>query len=330
MPKQTHSSLRDNTTIREAIQKIALYGVMNKKSGTLRDTEKITGYIVKINTEGDLAGTVDVQEYVDDTVTVEGQDDVTGEEGDNDTKVGYHEGVLLSALQDNSNGYVIVPKLYSDVTITIDPESQQEYVIMYSAVDMIQLDSHSTVSVGVKEREEFDETDEESPDVHELKETGVYTNTTYLKDSIHTTAQGSDSGNKVTHVLDSLQSKTVIGEDKTSMVMNKDYANIKHDKSEIIVNNSKAISKCGNSSVSVQDGKVYLGAESGVDDAVLGGQLADILSDMLGYIGQIITTTQLGPQAPINVAQFVSLQAKVKAFKASHSGFLTNKVQVQK
>jgi hypothetical protein len=51
---------------------------------------------------------------------------------------------------------------------------------------------------------------------------------------------------------------------------------------------------------------------------------------MLNYASQIKTTTQLGPQPPLNLASFIALKAKISAWKGAHSGFLTQKVQVQK
>jgi len=62
----------------------------------------------------------------------------------------------------------------------------------------------------------------------------------------------------------------------------------------------------------------------------LGVELANVLDELLGYIGQIMTTTMLGPQPPINVASFIALKAKIASFKGAHSGFLTKKVQIQK
>ena len=146
MTKKKHPDLSSNQIIREAIQKIALHGLVNKSTGTIRDTGKTVGFVAKIHTDGELAGTIDVQEYY--SLSMESNDD---------KKIGYHEGVYLSALQDNANGLLIIPKLYSEVVISIDPETKTEYVSMFSHVDVIQLDSHDTITVGVREREEFDE-----------------------------------------------------------------------------------------------------------------------------------------------------------------------------
>ena len=171
MSKNKRPDLSSNQAIRDAIRKIAWHGIINQ-DGVLKDTGKVTGYVAKIHTDGELAGTVDVQEYYSLSM-----------EETEDKKIGYHEGVYLSALQDNSKGLLIIPKLYSEVTISIDPETKTEYVSMFSHVDVIQLDSHETITVGVTEREEFDESDENSPDIQDLEETGVFSKTTYLKDS---------------------------------------------------------------------------------------------------------------------------------------------------
>lgn len=332
--KAKHADLSANQTIREAIQKIALRGIVKSNSNVVNNTEKITGYVAKIHTDGDLAGTVDVQEFIDWAFAVE-----------SDVKQGYHEGVFLSAIQ-NNNGLLIVPKLYSEVTIEMDPETKTEYVTMFSHVDIIQLDSHDKIYIGVKEREEFKPDDEEGPDIQELAETGVHAQTNYTKDSIVTDVQGEDEANKVIQTIDSTKIETVVGDNKTSslidqeqfsvvhnkatLALNNDNANVAFDKGGMTIDSSESTLKMGGSSVVVEDGTVYLGSKSGTDDAVLGVELANILINMLDFCSQIMTTTMMGPQPPLNIASFISLKAQITAFKSAHSGFLTRKVQVQK
>lgn len=318
MSKNKRPDLSSNQVIRDAIRKIAWHGLINPE-GVLKDTGKVTGYVAKIHTDGELAGTVDVQEYYSLSM-----------EETEDKKIGYHEGVYLSALQNNSKGLLIIPKLYSEVTISIDPETKTEYVSMFSHVDVIQLDSHDTITVGVTEREEFNESDENSPDVQDLEETGVFSKTTYVKDSITTEVQGEDDANHTKHLMDSEKVETIVGDDKSYMMMDQEQIHLKHNKAETILDEDQHLSQFGSSKVKIEDGTVYLGSDSGTDDAVLGVELATILSELVGYLGQIMTPTMMGPQPPANMASFISLKAKIDAFKSSHSGFLTKKVQVQK
>ena len=319
MSKNKHPDLSNNQTIREAIQKIAWRNMINRDTGAVNGTAKITGYVAKINTEGELAGTIDVQEYV--TLPIEETED---------TKMGYHEGVLLSAIQDNSKGYVVIPKMYSEVLVSQDPDTGAEYVSMFSHVDLIQLDSHESVVVEVKEREKFNETDEESPDVHELEETGVYSKTTYLKNSITDEVHNSKDAHASSSTLAGDKLSISIDDDTTSVEIDKANIYAVRDNASVLVKSDKIVNKVGSSSTTVEDGTVYLGNTSGTDNAVLGKELATILSEFLGYLGQMMTTTMLGPQPPINMANFVALKAKVDAYKAGQSGFLTKKVMVQK
>lgn len=319
MTTNKHAGLSSNQVIREAIQKIALHGLVNPSTGVVRDTGKVTGYVAKIHTEGELAGTIDVQEFASLSM-----------EENTDMKIGYHEGVYLSAIQDNSNGLLIIPKLYSEVTISIDPESKIEYASMFSHVDVIQLDSHEKITVGVTEREEFDESDEESPDIHELPETGVFSKTTYTKDSIITEVQGEDKTNHTQQSINSEKFEVIVGDDKSSVAIDQKQIQFKHNKAETVLSENSHSSVFGSSAVEIEDGTVFVGSKSGTDDAVLGGELATILMDMLDYVSQIKTTTQLGPQPPLNMAQFIALKSKIMSFKSSHSGFLTKKVQIQK
>lgn len=311
-----HSS---NEMIREAVRVLALKGVVNR-NGVVKDTGKVTGFVKKIHTDenDELFGTIDVQEYADWVVSE------TEEQ-----RLGYHEGVLLTAIQNDMNGYIIIPKLYSEVILSKDPETGNEYVSMFSHVDLIQLDSHERISIGVREREEYNLDDENAPDIQDLALTGVQTNTTYEKDRIITSVNsGSDA---VTQTIDSTQIAQVIGDSKTQSVLNQNEYRVEHNQGVLNITDDESTITQGESKVKVTDGVTYVGNDTNVDDAVLGQELAKILTDLVGYLGQMMTPTMMGPQPPTNVlASFISLKAKIQSFASSHSGFLTQKVQVQK
>ena len=319
MSKNKHNDISCNQTIREAIQKIAWRGIVNRDTGAVKGTAKISGYVAKIHTDGELAGTIDVQEYVQLAI-----------EETEDAKMGYHEGVLLSAIQDNSKGYVIVPKMYSEVLVSQDPDTGAEYVSMFSHVDMIQLDSHENITIEVKEREKFDESDEEAPDIDELEETGVMSKTTYTKDTIVTEVHGGKDEHISSSTMTGEKLAFNIDDEQTLVEMDKEQIHMKRENAETTIKTDKIEEKVGGSSVTIEDGTVHLGSTSGTDNAVLGKELATLLSDFLNFMGQMMTSTMLGPQPPINMASFISLKAKVDAYKAGQSGFLTKKVMVQK
>lgn len=319
-----HSS---NEMIREAIRAIALKGVVNRQTGTVRGTSKVTGFVAKVHTDesDELFGTIDVQEYPDWSVAES-----------EDAKIGYHEGVLLTAIQKDDQGYIIIPKLHSDVLVSKDPETGNEYVTMFSHVDLIQLDSHEKIFIGVREREEYKPDDENAPDIHELELTGIESTTEYTKDLAKTVVKtDANAEHVVTQVLgndpdDGLEIKHDVS-GKSTATMTEDDIVLEHDKANMTLDNSQAKLEMGKSSVTVEDGTTYVGSTSGTDDAVLGQQLATILSDLVGYLGQMMTPTMMGPQPPANVlASFISLKAKIQSFASSHSGFLTKKVQIQK
>ena len=73
-------------------------------------------------------------------------------------------------------------------------------------------------------------------------------------------------------------------------------------------------------------GQVYLGSDSGVGDAgadvqkmVLGGDLVDILGQIIDAIGQQVYLTPAGPSStgPTNVAQFTAIKGKLKTIQSS-------------
>lgn len=321
-----HSS---NEMIRDAIRAIALKGVVNRQTGVVRGTSKVTGYVAKIHSDeqDELFGTIDVQEYPDWDVPES-----------SDAPIGYHEGVLLTAIQNDTGGYVIIPKLYSDVLLSKDPETGNEYVTMFSHVDLIQLDAHENISIGVREREAYIPGDEDAPDVHELALTGVQTNTRYTKDSVVTRVdtKKNDSSGAVSQILGNTEDGIAIlqnvgGKSKSSLTVND--ITLEHGEARASLDDAQVKLEMGSSKVSVTDGTVYVGDDGlgTCDDAVLGQELATILSDLVGYLGQMMTPTMMGPQPPANMlSSFISLKAKISAFKSSHSGFLTKNVQIQK
>lgn len=322
--------LSSNAAIREAIQKIALHGVINPKTNSTYTNEGVSGYVVKVHLDDELAGTVDVKEYNNAVLT--------------DEEANVHEGVLLSAIQGNT-GLLVVPKLYSDVLIMKDPVTNLEYVTMFSHVDIIQLDSHTKVTIGVTEREDFDDSSEDGNDINELEATGIHAVTTYEKDSIVTEVTDGED-NIMTETLDTEKHEIVAGDDKTiqtieqdgytlehgdgKMTMDDDGIILQHDQTKVTMDGDQILMEKG-SKIKIEQGKVYLGDTSNTDDAVLGAALADVLSDIVGYLAAAQTTTMMGPQPLLTkVPDFIAMKAKISAWKAAHSGFLTNKVLIQK
>lgn len=318
-------SNRYNSAIKDAIQKIALQGMVNRTTGGLIGIgNRICGYVTAIHSdEGDPDfGTVDVKEY---DRTVYNSDEEMNEDA------GLHRKVFLSTSQVNREGYIMIPKLYSEVIISRGDDGN-EYVVMYSHVDVIRLDSHEEITIGVREREEYDAEDPDGDDIDELKFTGVSATTVYSKDSVRTEVIADKDGeNTVTQTMDASGMITDINGGATQLFMDKDSAVIYREAGYLSIDDNASELSSGSSKVQVTDGVVYVGSETGNDDAVLGQQIATILSDLMGYLSKMMTPTMMGPQVPANVlGDFIALQAKIQQFAASHSGFLTQKVKIQK
>ena len=168
----SHEAHKIAGDVRRAISAIAQKGTMGL-DGALRGTRKIVGYVCAIHEEGELAGTIDVQEYNYEP----GEYQVEG--------VRNHKGVLLSAIQDNSEGVLIVPMMFSEVVIVQNPTDGHEYVLMYSHAKRIQLKAHEDIEIGVTEVEDFIETDNGlEKDFDELEPTKNKTSTIYTATSI--------------------------------------------------------------------------------------------------------------------------------------------------
>lgn len=301
---QQFNDLSANEAIYEAIRQIALHKLVNPKNNVIKNTSRISGYVTKIHTDenDELYGTVDVQEYNDSLANNQAKD-----EG---LPVGLHEGVFLSAIQNNDNGLITIPYLNSDVVIATDPDTLKEYVVAYSHADTVQIDTHTKTIIGVTETKEFEES-EDSPDVDQLEKTGLHAHTEYTKEHAKTEVAKSDKK-----------------EEKSIFEVTADQIKALHDKAQIVLDAKEILAKYDAKEIVINDQGVYLGSGKATEPAVLGNQLATILIDWLGALSSMLTPTMMGPQPPANVAKFVALQSKINSYKAATSGFLSKTVKV--
>lgn len=332
------SNLRANEAIYDAIRQIAFHKLINPRTNTLKNTSRTSGFVVKFHDDpsDELFGTVDVQEYNLGSET-------NRQAVEDGLPVGLHEGVYLSALQNNEKGLVTIPYLYSDVVIAADPESLREYVIQYSHADTVQVDAHNKVVIGVTETEEYQDT-EDSPDVDELEPTGVHAHTTYTPISMLSVVGKSDQPEEQSSleltadkieairdkgklVMDAEQIHTQFDE-KTSTTLNAEQFEAKYDKAQLLMDAQQLLAKYDAKEIVIKSDGVYVGSGSANEPAVLGNQLASLLVEWLGALSSMVTPTMMGPQPPANVAQFVSLQAKVNSYKAATSGILSKTVKI--
>ncbi|MFC4672648.1 hypothetical protein [Dysgonomonas termitidis] len=278
--------------IREAIRKIALGRSIERinmspgGTGGVGTARMIHGYVAKVHDDEsddefeEYAGTIDVGEFPDETASSEPV---------------IHKGVLLSGLKDNSGGFLIIPTLFSDVTIISDAATRYSYVLNFSHADFIQLNAHTEVVIGVTETEELDLEDNDSPDYDELEKTGNEAYTTYTK----TTA--------VTRVKDK-QGKESEVEQVPGQIRHK------VDKSETCQTTDNYTVKVGNVSVTVTGDKVTIGADDASEPLVLGNQLAQLMLDFLTECSKIMTPTLMGTMPAVNAASFSALTAKIQQF----------------
>lgn len=233
--------------IHKAINKMAKQGITGL-DGTPRGTKKILGYVCAIHEEGELAGTIDVQEfnYEPDEYSTMG--------------TGHHQGVLLSAIQNNKDGIFIVPMLYSEVIIVQNPTDGCEYVLMYSHAKQIQLEAKSIegeddgeIRIGVTEVEKFVETDDGlDKDYNELEPTKNQTSTHYTATQIvdHIVSPDDEEGFR--------QEKTA--EHKVITVGN---TKITIDGENVCIETSGKVSFIvGNTNITEEEGKVNIKTEA--------------------------------------------------------------------
>lgn len=197
------SMLGMGSEFRNVIQKVAEKQFTGHR-GTFYGTDKILGYVCNIHDADDeddeLRGTVDVQEYNCDSEDVNGQ------------PIGFHEGVYLSAVQNNKSGYLIIPQLYSDVVIVQDPSTMEEYVVMCSHVSISRLQVHDEITNTVTEYEDFVESDDGlENDYDELEETGNKSTVTQTAAGFEESVVDAD-GNELKTSKTSQQKEITVGD----------------------------------------------------------------------------------------------------------------------
>ena len=169
------------------------------------------------------------------------------------------------------------------------------YVLNYSHADVIQLQAHHEVSVGVTETEELDTGDNDSPDYDELAPTGTETKTKYTATSIDTTA-------------------TEEGGHEASVHIDPENINLKVDKAESNLSSDKIENLVGGMAVTVTEQKVTVGSEQATEPMVLGQQLAMLMQEFLIECTKIMTPTLMGTMPAVNAPNFAPLISKIQNF----------------
>lgn len=251
----------------------------------------IHGYVAKVHDDpGDgeykeYAGTIDVGEFPDETASSEPV---------------IHKGVLLAGLKDNSGGFLIIPALFSDVTIVTDAATKYAYVLNYSHAKIIQLSSHTEAVIGVTETEELDAQSDDSPDYDELEKTGNESSTRYTSEKVVTTVKNKDGKEAIQTIEPELICTQV-------------------DKSEVTQATDQIQQKVGSTTVTLADKKVMLGDENATEPLVLGNQLAQLMLEFITECSKITTPTLMGTMPAINVPNFASLTSKIQNFLSKTS-----------
>jgi hypothetical protein len=286
------NSKNNQRMIREAIRKIALGRSIERVdmsaagTGGVGTARLIHGYVAKIHDDpsdeefADYGGTIDVGEFAEETASAEPV---------------IHKGVLLSGVKDNSGGFLIVPTLFSDVTIVSDAATRCMYVVNYSHADIVQINAHREVSIGVAQTEELDPESNDSPDYDELEKTGNETATKYTAKSIETIIKNKD------------------GKEATISIEPEQISQ-KTDKAETTQTPDKIEQKVNSTAVTVQDKKITLGAAAATEPLVLGNQLAQLMMDFLTECTKIMTPTLMGTMPAVNAPNFAPLMSKIQKF----------------
>lgn len=277
---------------RDVIQAVAQSGIKDH-NGNLYGTGRIVGYVCNIHDENDpdeeLRGTIDVQEYNCDSEDFNGQ------------AVGYHEGVQISAVQDNKSGLLIVPQLYSDVVIVQDPLTKIEYVSMVSHVSIYKRQVHDSIIDKVTEYKDFVETDDGlDKDYDELEETGASTQREQTSKGITETCKNNDAELKV----ESTPSMHKITRGGTSVTIEEGHWVLTNGDSTVDMNGNNVKITAGGSTVECDGTLVKVNGET--YSAVLYEKLQQFLQKLCQNIASGVVPS---PGSPLSTAPVIGAMA---------------------
>lgn len=286
-------SANSQRMISEAIRKIALGRSIDRISmspsgtGGVGTARLIHGYVAKINDDpsDEFCGTIDVGEFPDETAS---------------TEPFIHKGVLLAGAKDNAGGFLIIPTLFSDVTIVSDAATRYSYVVNFSHADFIQIHAHKETVVGVVETEELDPESNDSPDYDELEATGNQATTKYTAEQIMTSVKNKN-------------------DKEVTITVNAETIAHKVDKSEINQSKDKIEQRVNSTTIVLADNKVTLGDENATEPLVLGNELAQLMLEFITECSKIMTPTLMGTMPAINCPNFPSLASKIQKFLSKTS-----------
>jgi hypothetical protein len=294
---ETKNNKNSQRMIQEAIRKIALGRSIERinmspvGTGGIGTARMIHGYVSKIHDDPsdedfeEYGGTIDVSEFPDETASSE---PIT------------HKGVLLSGAKDNSGGFLIIPTLFSDVTIVSDAGTKYMYVLNFSHADVIQINAHTEITIGVTETEELNPVDNEGPDYDELEKTGNESFTKYLAELIETVSRNKDGKEITIKITPESIEQTV-------------------DQSVVSQTTDQIMHQVGSTSITITDKKITLGADDATEPLVLGNELASLMLEFITECSKIMTPTMLGTMPAVNVANFASLTSKIQKFLSKTS-----------
>lgn len=278
-----------NESIKNSIRAIAQGSARKRiesgavQMGGVGTSRMITGWVSKIHldesdSEYDMyKGTIDVTEFYDEKFT---EEPVT------------YKGVRLSSDIKDDGGFVIIPSMFSDVSILIDSGAANKYVVDYTHASVVQVESRKTVKIGVSEVEDMDEDDEDSPDYDELDKTGNDSYTEYTATKIVTVLKNKDGD---------LYRKEVT-EDGYSEVV---------DESRISVNKDGIAVKIADSGIDISSDNIVIGKDGKTNPMVKGTEMSQLLKDVLLECASIATPTLMGTMPPINFQNFTQLMTRI-------------------
>lgn len=268
--------MSSNENIKKTIQSII-------KAGQVDDIKILSGSAVVIydDEEDERYGTIDFQSMYGDMFLM---------------------GVFLSAVEENKKGKILFPSKDSDVTVALLKDGSS-YVLNYTHADKIKEIADTLHEVSVIGVDSIDDV----TDYDEVEETGKKTSTKHTASNIISDVSDQSGENDKNNTVTRTANETVgTIEDKSSS----ESTTVTQSSTEIELGAKNASVSVSEDNVHITSPKISLDNGGATENAVLGNSLITALNSVVDEIAKITTTTAIGPQPILNIAQVQLLKTK--------------------
>lgn len=207
--------------------------------------------------------------------------------------------VSISANEENKRGRIELPSEDSEITIAV-VDGGATYVLNFTHMSDVVYDVDNSIKIGATGVESVDD----NTDYDEVEETGDKSITEHTPEYINSSVE-SESGNTQNSLNRTSEATDSVVSDASN------NTSISQTSEEVVVESGGGKISQNNSGTEVESSQIKLHNGGPVEKAVLGETLSTVLKAFIDQVGNIMTTTSMGPQPILNKAAVIAMKSQV-------------------